>query len=360
MLKIYKQYLIKKFLIKYLKICLIFFLLTILLGILEEISFVNGTNKANIILPYYLTLLNTPMTLFEIFPFIFLLTTIFLFYDLFKKEEIILLKNNGLSNIKIINTLLIISILVGLFNIVFYYNFSSKLKFIYSNTKNNLSNDNKYLAMVLDSGIWIKDEIDNKKFIIKSKLINDNYLYDTIINEFNSKFELLKTVQSKKINIENNNWIIYDPIITINNIKDITKKEVIFNSNFNSKKIYSTFNDITTLNISQLFELKNDFKKLGYSSAKVDILLLRLVSSPIFYSLLTLLSALLMFYMKKGRSLLFYIIIGITLSVMIYYINFMFYSLGEAGKIPPLISAVFPLILIMVFSLIGLIKINEK
>ena len=64
MLKIYKQYLIKKFLIKYLKICLIFFLLTILLGILEEISFVNGTNKANIILPYYLTLLNIPFYLY--------------------------------------------------------------------------------------------------------------------------------------------------------------------------------------------------------------------------------------------------------------------------------------------------------
>ena len=36
-------------------------------------------------------------------------------------------------------------------------------KFQYSNIKNSFSKDNKYLAMVTDSGLWIKDEISNKK-----------------------------------------------------------------------------------------------------------------------------------------------------------------------------------------------------
>ena len=44
MFKVYKKYLIKKFLIKFLIISLIFFSLTIILNILEEISFLKIKN----------------------------------------------------------------------------------------------------------------------------------------------------------------------------------------------------------------------------------------------------------------------------------------------------------------------------
>ena len=56
-------------------------------------------------LPYILTFLNAPITLFEIFPFIFLISGEFLFYDMFKYNELNILKNNGLSNLKIIKSL---------------------------------------------------------------------------------------------------------------------------------------------------------------------------------------------------------------------------------------------------------------
>ena len=60
----------------------IFFSLVVILSILEEISFFKN-NDANFLYPYFLTLLGAPITLFEIFPFVFLLSTQFLFYDLF-------------------------------------------------------------------------------------------------------------------------------------------------------------------------------------------------------------------------------------------------------------------------------------
>ena len=96
---------------------------------------------------------------------------------------------------KIIKILFFLSIFIGVFNVVIYYNIASKLKFYYSDIKNNFSNDNKYLAMVTDSGLWIKDEMNNKKFIIKSTYVKGNFLSDTIINEFNENFELLRTIQ---------------------------------------------------------------------------------------------------------------------------------------------------------------------
>ena len=87
MFKIYQKYLINNFIIKFFYISLIFLSLTFILNILEEISFVKNLD-IDAWYPYFLTLLNLPITIFEIFPFIFLLATQFLFYELFKKKRI--------------------------------------------------------------------------------------------------------------------------------------------------------------------------------------------------------------------------------------------------------------------------------
>ena len=171
--------------------------------------------------PYFLTILNAPITLFEIFPFIFLISAQFFFYEIIKNDEIVLLKNNGLSNLKIIKNLFISSLIMGILLVIVYYNFSSKLKFLYTDIKNNYSNDNKYLAVVNDSGLWLKDETDESILITKSKNISKNILNNVIINEFSFDFQLIKTIQASKVNIQNTKWILYEPTITIENISSI-------------------------------------------------------------------------------------------------------------------------------------------
>jgi len=359
MFKIYKKYIVKSFLEKFLTISIIFLSLVIILSVLEEISFFKNID-VNFLFPYFLTILGAPITLFEIFPFIFLLSTQFLFYDLFKKEELNLLKTNGLSNIKIIGTLFLTSFIIGIITVLLFYNAASKLKFFYTDIKNNFSKDNKYLAVVTDSGLWLKDEINNNTLIIKANYIKDNYLINVIINEFDNNFNLQKTIQSEKINISEKNWIIQKPKFTDDNISNVSSENFIYQTNFDRKKINSLFSNISTLNLLELFDLKKDYENLGYSSDEIVIHLLRLSSTPLLYGLLTVLSAVIMFNFRKDRSLFYHIITGIFMSVIIYYINFMFTSLGNNGKIPIISSIYLPLLFISIFAIIGLIRVNEK
>ena len=359
MFKTYQKYIIQNFISKFILITLIFFSLVIIMGSLEEISFSKDLD-ISFYYPYFLTLLNAPITLFEIFPFIFLLTTQFLFYDLFKKDELNLLKTNGLNNFSIIKIIFFIAIIIGLFNVLIFYNISSNLKFYYSNIKNNLSSDNKYLAMVTKSGLWIKDEIEDKKFIIKSRLIKDNFISETVINEFDGDFNLIRVIQSKKIDIKTNEWIIYDAMITKDNSTIILKEPMMIETNFNYEKINNIFSNISTLNIFELFDLKKDYERLGYSSVEIFIHLLKLSTTPLFYGILSILSAIIMFGMTKGKSLFAHITAGFLISVVIYYIMFFFTSLGNSGKIPVLLSVLFPILVMSIISIIGLININEK
>ena len=58
--------------------------------------------------------------------------------------------------------------------------------------------------------------------------------------------------------------------------------------------------------------------------------------------------------------MIYYLILSIFLSVVIYYVNIIFNLLGETGKIPVYASTWMPLILLTIFNSIGLIRVNEK
>ena len=359
MYKIYERYIQKKFFKKFFLICLIFFTLGIILNIFEEISFFKNLD-ANFLLPYFLTLLNAPITLFELFPFIFLISAQFFFYEIIKNDEIFLLKSNGLSNFKIIKNLFFSTFIMGVLIVIVYYNLSSKLKFLYTDIKNNYSNDNKYLAVVNDSGLWLKDESDDSILITKSKNISNNLLTDVVINEFSFDFKLKRTIQADKVNIEQKNWILYEPTVTIENISSNKYDILELKTNFDNNKIRNLFSNFRTMDLIELFNLKKDYQKLGYSPDEIEIHLYIIFIAPFFYALMTVLSSIVMINIKKKTSAYFNIILGIFISVLIYYLNFLFISLGNTGKIPPIISVFLPVLFITIITIIGLVRINEK
>ena len=67
-----------------------------------------------------------------------------------------------------------------------------------------------------------------------------------------------------------------------------------------------------------------------------------------------------MFNVKRNKPLIFHIILGILISVMIYYVYYLINLLGINGKIPIDISAILPLIILSLLISVGLVRINEK
>ena len=161
MIKVYQTYIIKSYSKIFSYVFLSFFSLIIILNIFEEISYFKDT-QSSLIMPFLLTFLNAPSIIYETFPFIFLISIQFFFIRLLDKEELDIFKKISLSNFKIISILSSFSFILSIIIIIVFYNLSSNLKFMYLDIKNKYSKDNKYLAIVTENGLWIKDEIDSK------------------------------------------------------------------------------------------------------------------------------------------------------------------------------------------------------
>ena len=358
-IKTYNLYIIKNFLTSLVNVSLIFFALVFILNIFEEISFFKD-QTSDILIPILLTFLNIPSVIFDIFPFIFLITTQVFFLNLLDKDELNIFKNFGLNNFKIIKVLALTSFAISILLIVLFYNLSAKLKFKYLDLKNSFANDNKYLAVVTENGLWIKDEINGLSNIVNAEQIEGNFLKKVTITQFSKDFKFIKSINSKSVDITNKNWIIYDASIFKDNLDTKIEKQLVFETNFDLEKINHLFSNLSSMTLFGLKKLKTDYRTLNYSTTEIDLHSQKLYSYPLYLVIMTVLSAIIMLNIKHNNPRLFYLLGGILVSVSIYYINYFFGLLGKNQSLPIIFSAWMPLVLLIIFCLIGLVRINEK
>ncbi len=357
-IKKYHSYIFSTFVKNFIITSLVFFCIVVIINIFEEIRFSEKYNT-EVYYTIYLSLLNAPSLMFEIFPFIFLITAKFFYISLKEKNEIEILNSNTISNIKIITILTIISAILGIFILLFYYSFSSNLKSKYLDLKNRFSNTNEYLAVVNDDGLWIKEEMENSIFIINAEKFDRNELKNITITEVNKYYNNKNTINAKEANITAKNWLLKNvSIISDNGIKN-DLKSYLYNSSFNGEIISNLFSNLNSLNIYQLHKLSKNYQKIGYSNTEIKIQLNKIYSMPIFFILMTILGFIIISKLKHFKSKFFISIFGIFISVVIYYFNYFSGILGANGVLPIYLSVWTPLLILFLICNIGILKIND-
>ena len=339
-------------------IFLIFFSLVFILNLLTELEFFKEIEVSSFY-PLYLSLINTPMFVFEMFPFIFLISTQVFFNNLFDNNEMNILKYSGLKNSKIFSILSMTTFLLGIFIVFIFYNFSSNLKYFYLGLKSNYTTNDQYLAVITKNGLWIKDTNDNKTLIINAAKVDKNELQSAFISEFNSNYEIIRNIKSNKIDITKKEWVIKNAEIFIENNK-IDEEKLYIKTNYDYEIIQNLFSNMSSLSVFELLEMRNNYKKLNYSLTEVDLQLIKLISYPIFFVLMVVFSGIIMMNTKSFKSKNLKITIGFFFSVIIYYINNFFYVLGNTEKISILTAITLPLLVFALINLILLKNLNVK
>ena len=168
---------------------------------------------------------------------------------------------------------------------------------------------------------------------------------------------------SKEANIENNTWILNNVTI-FKPVKGVLEKESFEEykivSIYNYEKITSLFKNFDTMSF---LDLIINYKRLldnGYSKPFLNQSLHTLLSMPFFLFLMTSLAAILTMNTLKRSDNIKYIIIGLLVSVVIFYFKDLSLALGQTNRIPLILSVWAPVIALSLFASIGVVQINEK
>ena len=232
-------------------------------------------------------------------------------------------------------------------------------KFFYFDIKNQYTKDDKYLAVITGNGLWIRDEVEDFVNYINADKLDNDKLYGVTISQFDKNFQIKRVIISKEVEISTNNWILKNPIVNSqNNSKSYDQIE--FFSNFDEKRMLSIFDNLSSLDLFKLEELKKDYEMLGYNTEMINGYKHKLYTYPLYLAIMVCIGSILMLNIKHNKSKVVNITLGITISVIIYYINYFFNVIIETKDVPYLTSIWGPQIILSLIIMTNLIRINEK
>ena len=141
-----------------------------------------------------------------------------------------------------------------------------------------------------------------------------------------------------------------------------TKKKDTYkiNSIYNYEKINSLFKNFDTMSFLDLVLNYKNLLNNGYNKPFLNQSLHSMLSMPFFLFLMTGLASILTMNTLKRSDNIKYIIIGLLVSVVIFYFKDLSLALGQTNRIPLILSVWAPVIALSLFTSVGVIQINEK
>ena len=360
--KVLLNYLLINFLKTFLLVLLVFYCFGVILNLFEEIEFFKNIN-VSFFTPLMLTSIYIPSMIIKILPFIIFISSMWFMIKIRNNKDLLTLKVFGYSNLKIFFILAFTSFVLGWVILFFANPITSSMAKYYENTKSNYSRDIDHLVTFNRNGLWIKENFDNGERIISAqKPLGDNLIKVTIFN-FDNEFNLLEKILAEEANIGNNNWLLKNVIIfkpSDNIFKKEVKDSYEINSIYNYEKINSLFKNFDTMSFLDLVMDYQNLNDNGYNKDFLNQSLHTLLSLPFFLLLMTAVASILTLNTLKKSDNLKFIVVGLILSVLIFYFKDLSLALGQTDRIPLILAVWSPVIALSLFTFVGVLQINEK
>jgi len=355
------KYLSKEFTKIVLITILIFFCLGLIMNLFEEINFFKDIN-IGIHVPLVLTVLKVPSLLQNMLPFIVLISGIWFFLKIKKNDEMTALKITGMSNFSVILVPSFISILLGIIFVTTLNPITSISLIKYEMMKGNYERDKDYLAAITKNGIWIKEKYEKKNSIIRAKNLNNNNLMDLTIYEFDNDHNYVRRIQADYANIVSTNWLLINVNILDENGNTIEKNldQIEYKSIYNLDKIKSLYSNLDTISFWKIGSEIKLLEERGYSTKEMETKLHKSLSFPFFLLAMVFLSGVFTLGVGFKENNSTYVFIAIISCILVYFFNNFSASLGKTERLSVEIAVWMPVLIIFIFSAVGMIYANQK
>ena len=339
----------------------IFFCLGLIMNLFEEINFFKDIN-VGIYLPVLLTSLKVPSLLHNMLPFIVLISGIWFFLKIKKSDEITAMKVSGMSNVSVILVPSVISILIGIFFVTMISPMTSVSLKKYETMKGNYERDKDYLAAITKNGIWIKEKNNNKNNIIRASNLDNENLMNLTIYEFDQDYNFSKRIEADYANIVSQNWLLKNVNILDQdgNLLSENLDQAVYKSLYDLDKIKSLYSNLNTISFWKIGSEIKLLEERGYSTKEMETKLHKSLSFPFFLLAMVILSGVFTLGISFKENNLIYIFITIISCILVYFFNDFSAALGKTERLSIEIAVWMPVLIIFIFSAVGMIYANQK
>lgn len=322
-----------------------------------------GMGKAAITLPiiFQMVMLKLPGHIQLLFPFIILSTTIVTFWRLNSTHELISARGIGLSIWQILSGLLGLVATIGLLQLIFLNPLSAAFSTRFDVLNSQYFHKNADRLSVSSTGLWLREVQEKRHSIVHAqhaglttKLFSEVNFYN-----FSPTGEYLNRVSAKTAQLKDYTWTLQNVSIWEADGTETQKQDMTFPSTLTIEKIQESKASPETIAFWNLPESIEMLEKSGLSSLEYRLYWHVLIAKIGMMLAMVLLAATFSLRPHRQGKTTILITLGVCSGFLLHFLNDIVYALGLADKLPIILSAWAPTIIVVLLSVSLLLHLED-
>ena len=297
-------------------------------------------------------LIRAPIHILETLPLIIMLASLTCFLGLTRSNELIITRSSGRSAIRILLFPIIITIIIGILATAI----GNPLVSISIKSSENLLEElgikQKSFLSVSTDGIWLREADKNKQIVVQSNRTNASgtELFDLTLFEFDGEDNLKKRINAQRGSIYNKRWELKEVSVweyapQKNLTSDFEYREMdklSLSTNLSQDQILNSFSDPRSINFWSIPDFIKKLEISGFSATRHKLFYQNELSRPLFLIAMMLIGATFAMRYTKFNQAGLLILISVLVGFVLFSLERVAITLGEAQQIPILLSAYGP------------------
>ena len=304
-----------------------------------------------------------PHLLEHISPFIFFFAALMSLWLLNKNQEITVMKASGLSIWQILSPLVLGAWIFGMIDLFAIHPLSSRFLAYYRSMDEAYFNQKNDRVMVSESGVWIREHINETQRILHIQQINPqkNWAKQMSIFEFDAQNRFLRRIEA-------DSGFFQEKVLILKKTWEQSMDEM---PSFSEQKQLDTTLSLNTLEktgippdslgFNQIPSFSKILDRSGLSSHKYWMYWHSLIARWFWLGIMVLLAA--PCILRPARQVrqknLMILGIGIVTAFLLYFLRDVTYALGKTGTLPILLAAWAPVAMSALLGMTALLYVEE-
>ena len=288
--------------------------------------------------------IRSPIHLLETLPLIVMLGSLICFLGLTKSNELIITRSSGRSALRILFIPICITLVFGVIgttigNPLVAISIKSSENFL-----ENLDLKPKNLFSVSSDGIWLRETSSNSQMVVHATRTNagGTNLFDITLFQFDGEDNLEKRIHAEQGKIKQGAWelenakvwVYSSKRLSIDEIKFDKSPKILIKTNLTQDQILNSFSDPRAISFWSIPDFIKRLEISGFSATRHKLFYQNELSRPLFLVAMMLIGAAFSLrYTRFGQTGLL-ILVSVLVGFVLFSINRVALSLGEAQQIP--------------------------
>ncbi len=357
----FSKYMLKSFLTWFFVVLSGFSAVVFLFNLLELLRKTQAHKHVKLGKVLVVCFLRLPGILDQLIPFLILFSVMLMLWHFHRRSELVVARAAGFSIWGILSPLTIFIAFYSLLYLAVFNPIIASSEAAAEQLTNKVFGKAKNLLSISKSGLWLRDVREDEYAIIHAENIkNDNKILENVtIYTFNKEGDFISRMDSAQARILPGSWALKSVFLSESNDLMHSVGDQAWSTDLTLEKLQSSFDAPASISIWKLPSFIKVMENAGFSSTEHQLYFYTLITKPFLLISMLFLGGVVAFSVLRQRNNFSFVAIGISLGFALYLLHHVLHVLGASLKIPLMVSAWIPTIIVFLFSMALLIHFEE-